>query len=491
MLTRVHLIDMGVGEMLRCEPLHPTEPPDMCTTYDLFRKLFGFVSEHGIEHVTVSFYAVEQYLGGGGHLALEGDSESDKHDDVLALAESEGEVATTPMLVTLAFTCERNVKLSHSSGSGPSASKPKKPASVAAILDGHDSHEDVESVADVESYLIEAAMAQLEGDTVNVAAGDENTNVGLDVLFPDVQLHEPLLAAAHISQCKAVLVDKGFGAEELLDFAGGTDILDASVAHDLQAVGALESIEPQPGNILFRDLVEQSAIGLRLLGDWMARRDDVATETQCSLIMYRRASASSGAASSSSGETFSDYVHLVGWQNVNSLFGRVFVEDEHGRLKWSVPVLPLFKLQSFARCHMILPNAGVSPVKPKYVGRPDVPPDTLRMKRMWMSALRGVSVEVVTESEFGMSLSPCQLCDSGGGELCAVCLCTVHRDKCLLHSLNCKKRKAEILRLVVARKRQIEMPDSFGIEVVCLLCRLLSCGGAASLEVMWAELVAA
>ena len=96
----------------------------------------------------------------------------------------------------------------------------------------------------------------------------------------------------------------------------------------------------------------------------------------CSVIQSRR----------KFGADVLDYVHIVKWTSAEVMLGQIYVTGEKGRPVWSVPSVPFFQCQPFADCVIIVPGAGVQPVKFR-AARPDVPLDTLAMMQMWKTAV--------------------------------------------------------------------------------------------------------
>ena len=98
MMAEVTLIDDG-NEFLRVQPLHQTEPPNIITSYDLFRRWFLWALANKVTTIMVNFLAVDLNLGGAGQLALE-------NVDVLAVEDAE----VTP-LVDMSFKCDTDEPL--------------------------------------------------------------------------------------------------------------------------------------------------------------------------------------------------------------------------------------------------------------------------------------------------------------------------------------------------------------------------------------------
>ena len=182
-------------------------------------------------------------------------------------------------------------------------------------------------------------------------------------------------------------------------------------------------------------LVESSEKGLRLL---RLHADQVGAEPgeqYCSLILYRRGEGQSSVRY--------DYVDLCAWESARVRAGRIFLPDDHGKLKWSVPVSAHLKLQSYTGCELILANSGVVPVKMRGA-RPDIPTDTLHMRKMWMSAIKEHARHMAhrdnpdaAEPQAGhVYQGRCAVCgeldsSKSPAQVCPVCLVITHRSTCL------------------------------------------------------------
>jgi hypothetical protein len=161
------------------------------------------------------------------------------------------------------------------------------------------------------------------------------------------------------------------------------------------------------------------------------------------------------------------------------------MEDERGNLKWSVPVLNMFKTQSFANCYVILPDAGVAPVKPKLIGRPSVPKDTLTIKSMFRAALHASAADP------SVSAASCLVCDSAssssesGLATCSMCLVTSHC-ACLVKCLQDPSAKALLLSRVQTRTFAVELPPLFMTAKLCAVCTVVSSSDEDAFNLAWA-----
>ena len=104
----------------------------------------------------------------------------------------------------------------------------------------------------------------------------------------------------------------------------------------------------------FAEWLSEAKEGTRRLFAWESwlggpLGGDSAASGNCSLGPYKR-------------EAFGlvvDNVDYMKWHNKGTYFGRMFKEDDRNRLKWSVPVHDVFKLQNFLGCDVVLPDAGL------------------------------------------------------------------------------------------------------------------------------------
>ena len=181
-----------------------------------------------------------------------------------------------------------------------------------------------------------------------------------------------------------------------------------------------------------------------------------------------------------------DYVHLCGWQSSVNLYGKIFLEDESGHLKWSVPSVDMFKNRSYAGCDVILPDAGAAPSKPIFL-RPKVPSDTITIKRVFRAAVHTSSVDC------NVSTASCLVCGSASSSsastltTCGVCLVTSHRDTCLRKSLMEPDAKELLLSHVLDRTVPIQLPSLFSAAALCSVCRLVSSPDASAFNNTWAS----
>ena len=148
------------------------------------------------------------------------------------------------------------------------------------------------------------------------------------------------------------------------------------------------------------------------------------------------------------------------------------------------PMLPRLYSAS-ARCRL-----GARDVKPRYMGRPQVPADTLEINRMWKAAVCANTPDE-WEEQPGTDDYTCHLCRRPSPPTvttCVVCGVAAHWDSCLKSLLQKSGTKTALLGHVAeeAALRAIQIPDVFGPRAMCQLCHVMA-ASQASFEDVWSK----
>jgi hypothetical protein len=223
---------------------------------------------------------------------------------------------------------------------------------------------------------------------------------------------------------------------------------------------------------------------------------EATSDGHCSLVFFERPigwsgsspSSSASASAPSDAKSLFTFVHVVGWHTADSRFGRVFVEDVAGNLKWNPPTMAMFKLQHFPDCTIVLGNAGVQPVKMKEA-RPPIPRDTLRIKQMYKAAFQSNCTGDVQAALCKFGGDPCRVCglNKGTVDKCAVCLQAFHTDSCLRNLLQVSGNLEHVKSHVATRGSVVHVPALFSGAAMCMLCRLVACKNADDIDASLSE----
>ena len=154
-------------------------------------------------------------------------------------------------------------------------------------------------------------------------------------------------------------------------------------------------------------------------------------------------------------------VMFVNWADIVMRFGQFLYLDERDRLKTSVFAdHPNAQLNEVV---FIQPDTGMYPRRWHHTERPNLAPLTLRLRSMWIAALKSRSDAPIVE--------PCHRCGqfAGDGWQCCLCLNVYHSD--------CS-------RIIVGAAPPVgldeiligvKLPSVFQRKLMCAVCRQMCC----------------